>query len=225
MQRLNARLPPEQDVFDAVNTFLQHKKSSHTSIPDIQAKHLLRSILYIKPRLIHSLDLPTLRLWLQAFAHVGHRNSSTHQEIVVFLLRDVRENMSHPVAAFDPDELKLYLNALCYTGATVTARDMFIEQCHKHGLPRLDRVSDVIFTAFAKQGNEFEMLRTMELLEGAVAQAAAGLIALKPLDASPLHFFLSPERHVVEGGLLVIFFVSVMQSMLCVLWCLLGSTN
>lgn len=46
----------------------------------------------------------------------------------------------------------------------------------------------------------------MEVLEGLVARAAAVLVAVKPLDASSTHFFLAPERHVVEGFLMVLFF-------------------
>lgn len=173
MQRLNARLPPEEDVFDAVNTFLQHKAKLTAPIPDVQAKHLLRSILYIKPRLIESLDLPTLRLWSRAFNHNAHHNSATHQELVVLLWRDVRGNMSDPVAPYDIDDIKPYLTALCYTGATVTARDTFLEHAQKykpvqeyeHGFSRANKMWDLIFKAFAKEGNETELLRTIEILQ------------------------------------------------------------
>jgi len=44
-----------------------------------------------------------------------------------------------------------------------------------------------------------------------IAKAASFLVAIKPLDAASTHFYLSPERHIVEGGLFVLFFTALVQ--------------
>jgi len=52
----------------------------------------------------------------------------------------------------------------------------------------------------------------MEILDGGIAYAASLLLAVKPDDAHPTHFFLSAEQHVVEGGLMVLFFTALVHT-------------
>ncbi|THW25447.1 hypothetical protein D6D23_04363 [Aureobasidium pullulans] len=178
MERLSARLPPPDDVLKAVTVFFSHKRDRKTStryIPDIQARHLLRSLNYLaEAESFSHLGPSVFYEWLQVFDHDAHADSSLHREIIDILYRALCQSKVLDGRLPKTKFFVAYVNALCATGGTLTARDELIQFTKQTHSPlqstEIKSLWGSIFKGFSAEKNEVELLRTLAIMNETSAE-------------------------------------------------------
>lgn len=167
MQRLNARLPSPEDVSRALNHFSLNGFKTNSVIEDTQAQYLLRATEYLQQQpnvmdLISASDVKRL-LTMMFYPRAPRAPSSAHQQLALRL-----ENISHQriIAQGKPARV-IYeaVAALCSTGASVIARDIVLDRYEgMTGVNYGDIQWTVILRGLDQEGNEAEILRTLDLM-------------------------------------------------------------
>lgn len=173
MERLHARLPPPDHVLGAVKAFMHYKEAGKTARPiqDVQAQHLLRSLLYLSQcQELANITIPTLRSWLLVIAQPAHRDSAIHREIATFLYHEISKLRSQAGSSLANSDFRVYVLAMSHTGGSLTARDTFLQ----HIKARTPSICDSdllhasvwknILKGFAAEANEAELLRSFQIM-------------------------------------------------------------
>lgn len=173
MERLSARLPPPDELLKAVTAYFSYRSSAKNvarDIPDVQAQHLLRCLNYLdKHPGLATLGSQLLRSWIFVFDHRAHKNSAIHRDIVELLWDALCLNRAQQGESLWPAEITTYVKAMCATGGTAKARDEVVRYGHTpaHKIENYRPMSswEVVSTGFAREGNERELLRTLNTMD------------------------------------------------------------
>lgn len=168
MQRLNARLPPPEDVSRAINIFVAHGLKTKAAIEDTQAQYLIQAIEYLQQQptstneLISNANVKSLLLMM---CRVPRAPSSLHHRLALCL-----ENVIHQrdIQQGKPNRI-IYevVEALCSTGASVLARDLFLERYRDMTSSGVDYGKiqwKRILRGLDEEGNLQEMIRTLDVM-------------------------------------------------------------
>jgi hypothetical protein len=173
MERLNARLPPPDDVLKAVIAFFQYKASLSTDlghVSDLQAQHLLRNLHYLRQHgQLSTLKPELFRDFFRVLGQGQPGDSSIHRDVIDLLYKALNQVTDR--SKLHVKDFQAYLDALCATGGTMAARDVFTQ------LDKNDSRHLVLFThdrchvlwksilkGFASEKNELELLRSRDII-------------------------------------------------------------
>lgn len=193
---LIARLPPARELVQAFRVFVADKLERKRCIEDFAAAQLLQTLTTLEEHedLIEekarnengdaaSFDLTVddLRSLLKALeSKVGQTYTKTHNELAQAVWKALEKRQGH-------DELyasipKGYIEVLCSTGSTAQARDV-LRASFPASQGNRSNIWCQILAGFSKEGNEEELLKTLEEL------TSTGLVLDKSLHkVMAVHF-------------------------------------
>ncbi|KAK4948783.1 hypothetical protein LTR66_014092 [Elasticomyces elasticus] len=209
MERLNARLPPPEEVARAFREFCTYKHEQKEAIEDTQAQYALQAFRYLQKQddaaggsvqaskpLVHD---TTLRMALQACTSLPSKPSVAHKTFASELYGEAVNRLcaGHAKSRFHSWYQRPYIGILCKTGESLRARNLLLGG---EGLPsavedqspttaRLSGTEQVdvhgsqyvqwgcILQGFSDEGNEEELLRSIELMQTKPTRASGSFVA------------------------------------------------
>jgi hypothetical protein len=198
MESIHARPPNPAELSDAFSRFVSHKLSTGEAINNVQAQHCLRTIRYLNDcgRPVNGPDLTTA---LKALKVIPNDETDAFLELAREVYKRLEEVSEHGRALLMHRDR--FLRILCDAGRPTEARDLlqslypaFNEalqgpQKEAYNARRtLQVIWRYIISGFAREDNEPEILKTVELMQSLdTPHSAATLEALT-------QFYLSKGR-------------------------------
>lgn len=178
MERLQARLPPPDQIAHALNDFFAFKKQHQSPLEDLQAQYALQSLNYLRackePSFV-PLTLKSSRNALELIAARSQSPSSAHVHLALAIYDCHKERCiseSRPVLLLKP-----LLKALCQLGSTTLARQYLLDFTppdptenaseKRNQIPPRDDIDywSLVLGGFIKERNHTEVLETLQLME------------------------------------------------------------
>lgn len=159
MERLNARLPPPDEVGKAFGQFFGYKYKYSLPVEDLQAQYALQALSYLRRHENVEVSQRALRSALQALKNPPKQSSPVHRDLAI--------SAYECLCALCPQDQVLnrhlfdLVRALCSLGETSLARDYVVElkgQANAH-------IWSSILRGFCDERNGPELDRSLALME------------------------------------------------------------
>lgn len=171
---LIARLPPPKELAAAWNAFIASRQARNTSIEDFHAVQVLQTLQSVEERNEQGqppwLSHTDLNRALVLVANGRAKLTEIHNKLARVIYQGLQDRLSRSDATdaeMGKKRLTRYAAILCQTGDSLEARGLLQEFWSRHGPekdPRAGPWSHII-RGFAREDNEKELLRTVEIME------------------------------------------------------------
>ncbi|KAI9787528.1 MAG: hypothetical protein M1839_000058 [Geoglossum umbratile] len=167
---MQARPPPVKDLVQAFNSFFKSKQLTRKPLEKFQAMHALETFRYIQEQGADrdGLSLENLQIAMDTLVRIPEGDTAIHYTFAKALfeaIRQKREGESPSTSISGPRDLLLYVGVICQTGNTMEARSLAQEYWKGHPGRTGRRLAARVLEGFAKENNEEELLRTLDLME------------------------------------------------------------
>jgi len=186
MERLNARLPPPDQVQKAFTDFFQHRRNTGQPVEDVQAQYALQALTYLCRQKVAHISETALRSAMTALRVRVRQPSSAHTQLVVAIYDTVRAIRQHKRMLPPGWLLTETIHALCSQRSTMLAREYLVNSIkeqsrdqgkaidNKHDGPEESRLTTHnmrlghwvrVLEGFNEEGNAHELHHTLEMME------------------------------------------------------------
>ncbi|KAL1310996.1 hypothetical protein AAFC00_001216 [Neodothiora populina] len=198
MERLNARLPPPEQVAQAFVKFFEYKRDRKEALEDVQAQYALQALSYLQAQHDEFLALPSLRHALSVLETRPRQPSGVHAQLAIALYDALSaSNVRRDEKKFDMAFLESLTKALSRAGSPGVARDHLLASLQKTDVSDANSTGKSsttsiplacwkeILKAFKDQGNTSEFHQTIALMEEhRVPMTMSTVIFMAELSAS-----------------------------------------
>jgi hypothetical protein len=179
--KLYARPPPATELVKAWREFFNYKHQKHEAVDNNQAGHVLRTFKYLQKANAEEegcgLTIKDIRLARKVLAVMPRDRLDTHNQLAKLLhaecLSKGEANENERRA-----DLRWFVDVLTQTGDSTLARNLVVENLEKDtqdssgdtpvsGAAANRKLWPLVAAGFAKENNEVELLKTIEMAEAA----------------------------------------------------------
>lgn len=184
MERLNARLPPPDQVQKAFADFFNHRRNTGQPIEDVQAQYALQALLYLCRQEVAHISETALKHAMKALSVPVRQPSSAHTQLIVAIhdtVRAFKQRTKEPPSWLLTETMK----ALCSQRSSMLAREYLVnyteEQSRDQGKvvdnkddgPESRRTTQNlrqshwlrVLRGLKDEGNAHELHHTLEMME------------------------------------------------------------
>jgi hypothetical protein len=184
MDRIQARPPPASQLASSFITFLEYKYRVSEPMNKVQAQHVLRTFKHLQKENTSEegfgLTLQNLRCAIRVTALMPNDTRETHKELGREIYAEIEKRTNETVEEGNFVDAKFLIMILVQSGETLEARELLQNISRRNeGNPRARkdkherRLWLYILEGFAREDNEVELLKAVEMAEQAGVQTSS----------------------------------------------------